>query len=220
MTPKQRLATIFTILSTISFVCSLASPWWLEIFGGSEPFYHNCWIDGVCRGGEHASDIDHGHAQFYYSTLAIEIGALVVYVTYIHLVFMIVSTRYNGFPGRKILTLATGIISLGLIAIGVIVFAIGVPKAYTYTHNQLFGSALVTRPSGEEITHRWGAHVGWFLAILTIPFLATSIFFTMFISKPGKPLMEDSAVQTHIRSYGTQTPSPTDTFRDIPPRQY
>jgi len=170
-----------SIIATLTYVASMCVPWWYTRLDPSDEEMTNCFIDGTCRRGGKAFK-DNGDAQAIYDwTLSLMIIAWLPYLTFVHLLLFRRSGRYE-IKNRNWLAFS-GILTFLIILVAVIMF--GTNIYYKYGYHSLYGHSEVIYP--ERRTLYFGAHVGWYLAILTEVLLLPAISMGTFM-KAKKPL--------------------------------
>lgn len=170
---QGKFAILFLVLTTLTFVASMCTPWFWVFREGLDKESTNCFIDGTCRMAGRVFK-DNGDTQkIYDTTLILMLISWVPFVTFFHMILFMYSRRYENSPLWRFLGVLTGILTFILIFIAILVFSLGVPANSVY--DDLFGE---TRNPVNGMKIKWGANAGWFLAIFTLIFLVPTIFLT------------------------------------------
>jgi len=174
---KSKLALTFTTLSTISFLLAMITPWWYQ-----QPLGQNkalCFIDGTCRNGSSVFKNNGNGQQVFDATMILMILAWIPFMAFFHL--MLLRRRHaQGFTGRTSAILFTHLISWLIILTAVVTFPVGLVA--TLNLGKLYGEANEFFPQ----SFSWGAHVGWYFAILTLVLLVPALVFSLVLNSTKK----------------------------------
>jgi len=176
---KTKITFLFATLATLSLAAAMCSPWWftktepetdLERELGTGSKLSLFFIDGTCRNSDGASK-NNGDAQVIYDlTMTLMILAWLPLLMFVHVILFRWSDKYENFTSKKWIV-GTGIFTFILVLLAVLLFGTQVWDRYGYYN--LYGSKDTLLPMRRKTT--WGAHVGWYFAMISILLLLPAI---------------------------------------------